>query len=169
MAWPNATHIDLYHPYFLCIWYPRPPKATLKALSLLSLRLPLFLALYQLSLLLPFSWASPHLSDSKATVPRHPVWVVSARQSAPMWSRGQSKSAPAAVKGQEQYITWQRSSFLCTEIVLSGTRGATVQLSNAPLMASTAWWCGLAMIQSAFYVWQPTAMFWQQHFLINLS
>lgn len=27
MARPNATHIDLYHPYFLYIWYPRPPSA----------------------------------------------------------------------------------------------------------------------------------------------
>lgn len=152
MAWPNVAHIDLYHPYFLCVWYPKPPSAKLKALSL---RFPLFLHSLPALSLPPLALLSLFLSDSKATVPRRPAWAVSARQSAPMWSRGQSKPAPAAVKGQGHYITWQRSSSQCAEIVLSGTRGATVQLSNAPLMAPAGWWCRLAMIQSAFHVWQP--------------
>lgn len=45
MAWPNATHIDLYHPYFLCIWYPRPPLACWKPSLFLYCCLSQFLSL----------------------------------------------------------------------------------------------------------------------------
>lgn len=118
------------------------------------------------------SYLPPSISlGSKATLPWHLVWVLSARQSGCLWARGQSKSVEADAKRPWHYITWQRSSSRCTEMDLStysGTRGATVQLSNTPLMVpavSIHWSDDVEDYSTKCILWLKAATTcWPQHF-----